>query len=317
MSNEIQYTISNEYGRGSGQGYHRSPSPRDLSKGAKSSDIKNLKSASKRNLIDLGNGDTDSKFTIGMEVEKQRLSRGAVKEYPLFCGFERDSSCGYEAITNIIPLLPSGQWRNKVFNMMFQARKIIEDQYSPSSSRCGGHITLAVQGMSGAEVMKAIRKNCGIVYSLFYKRLNNGYCNGNLTMLDLNQVSADDVMRYQRRYNVCLDKGNTIEFRVVSRFQSVKQMMRRYELFYELLDFSINNPNGNHNTFLKKITPIVKSMYNGDMDKVNEKLALAKSFRTMILKNKVNRDVINYVDPMRRLDARKWYDRDLIRNGHR
>ncbi len=320
MSTEIQYTISNEYGRGSVQGYHRSPSPRDLSKGAKSTDIKNLKSASKRNLIDLGNGDTDSRFTIGMEVEKQRLSRGAVKEYPLFCGFERDSSCGYEAITNIIPLLPSGQWRNKVFNMMFQARKIIEDQYSPSSSRCGGHITLAVQGMSGAEVMKAIRKNCGIVYSLFYKRLNNGYCNGNLTMLDLTDIrhcDTENVMRFQRRYNVCLDKGNTIEFRVVSRFQSVKQMMRRYELFYELLDFSINNPNGNHNTFLKKITPIVKSMYNGDMDKVNEKFALAKSFRTMILKNKVNRDVINYVDPMRRLDARKWYDRDLIRNGHR
>ena len=57
-------------------------------------------------------------------------------------------------------------------------------------------------------------------------------------------------------------------------------------------------------------------MYNGDMDKVNEKLTLAKSFRTMILKNKVNRDVINYVDPMRRLDASKWYDRDLNRNGY-
>ena len=94
-------------------------------------------------------------------------------------------------------------------------------------------------------------------------------------------------------------------------------MMRRYELFHELLDFSINNPNGNHNTFLKRITPIVKSMYNGDMDKVNEKLELAKHFRTMILKNKVNRNVINYVDPMRRLDPQRWYDRDLQRNGYR
>ena len=150
MTNEITYEISNEYGRNRVQRYHGTPSPRNLSKGAKSSDIANLKSASKRNLIELGNGDVDSKFTIGMEVEKSRLSRGAVKEYPLFCGFERDSSCGYEAITNIIPLLPSGKWRNKVFNMMFEARKIIEDQYSPSDRRCGGHITLAVQGMKGA-----------------------------------------------------------------------------------------------------------------------------------------------------------------------
>ena len=313
MTNEITYEISNEYGRNRVQRYHGTPSPRNLSKGAKSSDIANLKSASKRNLIELGNGDVDSKFTIGMEVEKSRRSRGAVKEYPLFCGFERDSSCGYEAITNIIPLLPSGKWRNKVFNMMFEARKIIEDQYSPSDRRCGGHITLAVQGMTGAEVMSAIRKNCGIVHSLFFKRLNNGYCRNNMTMLPSDQ----EMMNGGGRYQVCLDKGNTIEFRVVSRFQSVKQMMRRYELFYELLDFSINNPNGNHNTFLKRVTPIVKSMYNGDMDKVNEKLELAKHFRTMILKNKVNRNVINYVDPMRRLDPQQWYDRDLNRNGYR
>ena len=313
MSTEIQYEVSNDYDRNRVVGYHRSPSPRNLSKGAKSSDIANLKSKTKRNLIILDNGDVDSKFTIGMEVEKNRLSRGAVKEYALFGGYERDSSCGYEAITNIIPLLPSGKWRNKVFNMMFEARKIIEDQYSPSNNRCGGHITLAVQGMSGAEVMKAIRKNSGIVYSLFFKRLNNGYCRNNMTMLPSDQEKMNGGGRYQ----VCLDKGNTIEFRVVSRFQSVKQMMRRYELFYELLDFSINNPNGNHNTFLKKVTPIVKSMYNGDMDKVNEKLELAKHFRTMLLKNKVNRDVINYVDPMRRLDPQKWYDRDLQRNGYR
>lgn len=314
MSTEIQYEVSNDYDRNRVVGYHRSPSPRNLSKGAKSSDIANLKSKTKRNLIILDNGDVDSKFTIGMEVEKNRLSRGAVKEYALFGGYERDSSCGYEAITNIIPLLPSGKWRNKVFNMMFEARKIIEDQYSPSNNRCGGHITLAVQGMSGAEVMKAIRKNSGIVYSLFFKRLNNGYCRNNMTMLPSREV---DMMNGGGRYQVCLDKGNTIEFRVVSRFQSVKQMMRRYELMYELLDFSINNPNGNHNTFLKKVTPIVKSMYNGDMDKVNEKLELAKHFRTMLLKNKVNRDVINYVDPMRRLDPQKWYDRDLQRNGYR
>ena len=94
-------------------------------------------------------------------------------------------------------------------------------------------------------------------------------------------------------------------------------MMRRYELFYELLDFSINNPNGNFNTFLKRITPIVKSMYNGDMDKVAEKFELAKHFRKMVLTNKVNRNVIDLVDPMRRLDAQKWYDRELLRNGYR
>tara|TARA_R110001606_G_scaffold219530_1_gene367344 strand:- start:34 stop:984 length:951 start_codon:yes stop_codon:yes gene_type:complete len=316
MINEIKYETENRRDRATMQSYHRSPSPRDHSKGAKDGDIANLKSASKRNLITL-DGNTETRFTIGMEVEKARFQRGAVREYSLFAGFERDSSCGYEAVTNILPLLPSGKWRNKVFNMMFEARNIIEDSKSPSDLKCGGHITIGVQGMSGAEVMKAVRKNMGIVYALFYKRLNNGYCRSNLTMLDKNEVQGSDMMNGFGRYSAVLDKGATIEFRLVSRFQSVKQMMRRYELMYELLDFSINNPNGSHNSFLNKVMPIVKSMYNGDMEMVEQKMSMAKAFRTMIIKNKVNRDVINYVDPMRRMDARKWYDRDLQRNGSR
>lgn len=315
MSTEIQYTTEGRRDRGVMSSYHRKPSFRDMSKGAKSSDIKALKSSQKRNLVDLGDGNYDSKFTIGMEVEKNRLHRGAVKEYALFCGFERDSSCGYEAVTNILPLLPSGKWRNKVFNMMFEARKVIEDQYSPSSMNCGGHITIAVQGMSGDDLLEAVRKNAGIIMSLFRKRLNNSYCRGNMTLMPSD--TTESMMWGGGRYKVILVKGNCIEFRLPSRFQSVKQMMRRYELMYELLDFSINNPNGSHNAFLKRVTPIVKSMYNNDETKVAEIISLAKSFRKMIITHKVNRDVIPFCDPMRRLDAQKWYDRDLLRNGYR
>ena len=58
-------------------------------------------------------------------------------------------------------------------------------------------------------------------------------------------------------------------------------------------------------------------MYNGDMEMVEKKLELSKSFRKMILKGKVNREVLNYVDPMRRLNETMWYDRDLLTNGSR
>ena len=40
---------------------------------------------------------------------------------------------------------------------------------------------------------------------------------------------------YHHKYQMALIKEFGVEFRVVSRFTSVKQMMRRYELFYELL----------------------------------------------------------------------------------
>ena len=312
----LVYATDGNSQRGTMQSYHNKPNPRDLSKGAKSSDIANLKSPSKRNLIDLGNGDYDSKFTIGFEVEKTSLSRGAVKEYPFFCGFERDSSCGYEAVSNILPLLPSGHWRNKVFSMMHDARRVIEDQYSPSDYRCGGHITVACSGMSGQDLLKKMRVNCGIVYALFRKRLENRYCQRNLF---LQNTDVDLVLHehMSRKFATVLVKGNCVEFRLISRFQSVKQMMRRYELFYELLDFSINKPNGSHTAFLKKVYPIIKSMYEGDIAKTDEIIDLSKSFRKMIIAKKINRKVIDFVDVNRRLDAETHYDSDLRRNGSR
>lgn len=305
---EINYGISNDYNRNRVVGYHRSPSPRQLDKGAKHMDIAQLKSPAKRNLIEVGNGDYDARFTIGMEVEKTRLSRGAVKEYALFAGFERDSSCGYEAVTNILPLLPAGKWRNKVFNMMFEAKRIIEDASSPSDRRCGGHITLAVNGMSGDELAMAMKPFCGIVFALFRKRLTNNYCNGNI-FLDRNEFGMG-------RYQVLNVKSNRVEFRIPSRFQSVKQMMRRYELMYTLLDFAVNKPNATQASFLKAVTPIVKSMYGRDEAKTAEIITLAKAFGKMLKTGKINREVINFVDPMRNRYV-QHYDRDLTRNGYR
>ena len=311
---EIQYTTTGDSRRAQMSRYHRKPEPRDLSKGAKNNDIAQLKSTERVNLSQVGT-DFHSKFTIGMEVEKNSLARGARKEYALFCGFETDSSCGYEAVTNILPLLPAGQWRNKVYNMFVEAKRVIEDSYSPSDSRCGGHITIAVEGMTGEELLEKVRVNAGIILALFRKRLSNHYCNNNITMLPFRD-NDDAIGSTQTRYQVALAKGNVLEFRIPSRFQSVKQMMRRYELMYELLDFSINNPNGSHSAFLKKVEPIVRSMYAGDTEKTKEIMTLAKSFRKMILTNKVNRDVINFVDPRRRLNAERFYDRDLMTNGY-
>jgi hypothetical protein len=71
--------------------------------------------------------------------------------------------------------------------------------------------------------------------------------------------------------------------------------MRRYELFYEVVSYSINKPNGSHEAFLKGITPIVLSMYNGDTDKANEVLRLAKLFRLYILKGETHPDIARYL----------------------
>lgn len=285
MQTGIIYTTTGQQERGEVSSYHRKPQPLFLNKTKHAVDVSGLKKAEQRTAIKFEGGDYEAKFTIGFEVEKNQLSRNAVKEYELFCGFERDGSCGYEAVTHVLPLLPAGKWRTKVFDLMHKAEKIIDDRYSPSDRRCGGHITIAADGFTGEELRAAVRKNAGIVYALFRNRLENRYCNGNNRMQD---IHAD-------RYQVSLAKGNCLEFRLPSRFESVKQMMRRYELMYELVNYSVNKPNGSHDGFLKIITPIVVSMYNGDTAKAEEVLKLAKHFRAYILKGEIHQDIVRYL----------------------
>jgi hypothetical protein len=285
MNQGIIYTTTGQRDRGEIAGYHRKPQPLFLNKTKHSIDIAGLKKAEQRTAIKFEGGDYEAKFTIGFEVEKNQLSRNAVKEYELFCGFERDGSCGYEAVTHVLPLLPAGKWRTKVFDLMHKAEKIIDDRYSPSDRRCGGHITIAADGFTGEQLRAAVRKNAGIIFALFRNRLKNSYCNGNNRM--------EEVM--SNRYQVSLAKGNCLEFRLPSRFESVKQMMRRYELFYEMVNYSINKPNGSHEAFLKIITPIVVSMYNGDTEKAGEVLRLAKLFRAYILKGETHQDINSFL----------------------
>jgi hypothetical protein len=277
--------------RGQVQEYHNKPHPVNISGKAKKGDIAGLKKAQRGNLIE-SFGDYRSKFTIGFEVEKNSLHRSAVREYELFCGFEKDGSCGYEAVTHILPLVPASTWRNKVFDMMHKADRIIEDRFSPSDKRCGGHITIAVEGFNGNDLRGMVRGNCGIVYALFRNRLKNTYCKYNNRMQTYSECPSH---LWDNKYQVALVKDNCLEFRVPSRFESVKQMIRRYELMHELVDFSVNKPNGSHEAFLKTIRPIIKSMYNGDEEKTNEILELARHFRKFILTGTIHESIQQYL----------------------
>lgn len=291
----IQYNLTGETARGAVTRYHGKPDPLNLSKGAKTCDIAGLKKAQRGNFVE-SFGDYRSKFTIGFEVEKNVLHRGAVKEYELFCGFEQDGSCGYEAVTHILPLVPASTWRTKVFDMIYKAERIIDDRFSPSNEKrgshykCGGHITLGVDGLDGNDLRKLVRINSGIILALFKKRLSNDFCGYNKRL-----ESYSECNNWHSKYQVALVKGECLEFRLPSKFESVKQMIRRYELMHELVDFSVNKPNGSHEAFLKTIRPIIKSMYNGDDAKTDEILELARKFRKFILTGSADVEIRQYL----------------------
>lgn len=299
MSTGITYSLTGDRDRGEVTYYHQKPSPLKLNRTRWKSDIQGIPVSRQPKLLAVGNGIAETRFTIGIEVEKTSLHRNAVREYELFCGFERDGSCGYEAVTHILPLLPAGTWRTKVFDMMHKAERIIDDRYSPSNSSCGGHVTLAVDGMMGEDILKAVRKYSGLILSLFRYRLKNRYCglntNMRTSMYDSDIYHANNVqLRFSHRYQLALVKGDLLEFRVVSRYESVKQMMRRYELFFELLDFAIN-VGGSFEMFLRRTSGLVVQMYDGDIAKANKVMEMARHFQVFINKGTIHESIKKYL----------------------
>lgn len=273
--------------------YHGKPYAVNLNK-AKHQAVKGLKQEERRNIL-IDGDEVQSRFTIGFEIEKTSLHRTSIKEYPLFCGFEHDRSCGFEAVTHILPLVPKSMWRTKVFNMFAEAKKIIDDEFSPSNNRCGGHINIAVQGMSDEELMNRLRKFSGIIQAVFRHRLNNGFCDHNPRMLWDNIMTRSAEPRVVK-YAFCKPTGFGLEYRIPSRVTSVKQMIRRYELMYTLVDFAVNKKDARFNAVCNAVKPILYSMYDKNESKTNAVLDLAKDMQKFINTGKIDNKVCGWFE---------------------
>lgn len=297
IKDSIVYAVEGNRSRGILHNYHSKPSPRDDFKKGGKRDIQGLP---KKSLTIIDAATNEAMYTIGFEVEKNSITRSVMREYALFCGFERDGSCGVEAVTNPMPLLPASMWRTKIFDLFHQASRVFEDTYSPSDNRCGGHITVSVKGMTGDELLTKMRPYAGLLMAMFRNRLKNHFCGYNPTLRtpDNNENWYGD---YHSKYRVALPKdiyiGNCeyvylLEWRLPSRFTDTKQAMARYEFFFEFVDASVNGDGSEKSfkAFLKKVRPIVDRLYGSDKDKVDKVYEYAHKFRSFILDAPTKRD---------------------------
>jgi len=326
MRNGIQFTNDGERGRNVIRSYQSyierrngtgRPSCIDKSQGH-AVDIAGLRCREAKS--DLVTATGSARFKIGFEIEKSsfagRTARGArMTELPLVQTFEEDSSCGVEAVTHIIPLLPKSAWRSKVFNMFHEASHIIEEDRSPSTYRCSMHTTISVAGINGTQLMNALRPYCGILYSVFRLRIANHYCRSNVEMR-----TDSSYWRGETKYVPAKNRGYGIEFRLPSRVKSVRAMQLRYELFYELVNFGLNHAGKSFGLFLRRVKPIIERMYAGDEGKAEEVLTLAKSFQKFLNTGRITSDIREYIEGThainRNVDTEDWshrYTRTLAR----
>ena len=96
----------------------------------------------------------------------------------------------------------------------------------------------------------------------------------------------DTSNEYATKYTIAnyktLGDDGVVEFRVPSRFTSVKQTIRRYEFFYQMVDFAVNKQHSSLHHFCNAVRPILMSMYDNDAEKVEKTIALAKEFQKVI-----------------------------------
>jgi len=241
-------------------------------------------------------GFVKSPFSIGFEIEKKHfinedgdeaVDRGDfVGEFDFFEGFETDSSCGVEGVSNIMPLSPPrSKYRAHVFRMIDDAKCIID---SPSNKSCGGHITVSYKDVTldGYELVNRMREHLALMYALYRFRLARSYCAQNKPAKKENNT----------KYSPINVKGNRVEFRLPSQVKNTKQLKLRYDLVYLTMYHSLIEP-VNFNVFLNKASGIVKQMYNGNEDKVNNIFKLAKDFRRYLSAEDVSDSINEFINP--------------------
>lgn len=236
-----------------------------------------------------------SVFTIGFEVEKKHfeLENETAEEdgdfvgtYDLFAGYECDSSCGVEAVSHILPLCgPRHRFRNKVFDLMDEARDIIN---SPTDKSCGGHVTVAVKGeYDGYNIVDKMRQPLALIYALYRWRLKRTYCEQN------KPAKRENNYKYSP---VHVKSGGKVELRLPSAVRNVKQLKLRYDLIYKIMYHSFTRP-VSFEVFLQKVRHIVKKMYNGNDRKVDIIYDIARDFRRYLIAEEITDRTDEYINP--------------------
>jgi hypothetical protein len=164
-----------------------------------------------------------SKYTVGFEVEKLYIDGNSSEGSPhdeeaLFVGWETDSSCGVEGITNIYSL-----------NNLELFEKHVNSSYyvnEDTNSSCGGHINICDN--TNRLRFWHIKNWLGLWYAMYRRRLNNEYAASNKKACP---YIAKTGPKYQAIREKTIDGQKALfELRLPSRVKTGHQLIRRFKL---------------------------------------------------------------------------------------
>tara|TARA_R100001244_G_scaffold122023_1_gene91675 strand:- start:736 stop:1383 length:648 start_codon:yes stop_codon:yes gene_type:complete len=184
---------------------------------------------------------------------------------------------------------------------MYEAEHLIDERFSQSDEMnssgaymCGGHITISSLNHTSTELLRLMRPYIAIIYALNRKRLSNRFCCHNVNARTRSEPRTSQFNLGHSKYQPIFEKGKLLEFRLWSRFTSVKQMINRYKMMSIIVDYAVND-RGTYAKLINKLKPIILSMYSNNEQKVNELIELSRHFRRFLIKNRVNEFVLPFL----------------------
>lgn len=234
--------------------------------------------------------DRDSKFTIGLEIEKEdedvknNIGYKKLFDRTKWCK-ERDGSLnehGYELISPVYDLFSSNM--DKDIEKDEDMKALINANYS---HRCGGHINIGSSIYSPIQLLFGIKGFLPLLYSIWSMRVDNHY----------SEVRKPH--EYGNSKRAIKIKDNVIEIRLASAVKSVKNMIWRRDLMRIIM----KNINSSEQEVLRMMLnprsilhKHLRKVYSSDrfMDKCNKFVKYADSYNDIKL-NEPNWDALELI----------------------
>lgn len=202
-----------------------------------------------------------TKYKIGYEIEKEDedvLESIHIEQFESQTGYvwrkekdgSLDSSSGYELISPTFELNIG-----KIFEHIEGNELLVKHINAGISSRCGGHIHLSHNDLTGNELFDKIKGYTPLLYALYYGRVDKTYCKGK---------NNRDLQNENEKYQAIKIHGNRIEFRIISAVPNVKTLKWRTKLLTMILRNPTDDVIRAYYNVDTKFTNLLKQTYSDD-----------------------------------------------------
>jgi hypothetical protein len=206
--------------------------------------------------------DKQPRLFIGYEIEKEdrdALECMHIDTFEQLCPKWRkesdgslNESTGYELISPAFELNPE-----RIREYIEERPTLVRHINAEKSERCGGHINVSEDGLSGRELFDRVKGYTPLFHALYYKRIDKNYT----------KAKSNEDLKHGDKYQSIRIHGNRIELRIISAVPNVNTLIWRTRLIEHMMNNQTDDPRKVFFDFCDAASPLhalIGEMYQTD-----------------------------------------------------